>query len=73
MGEIKGFQSVIRDGERDVGGHGEVSGACHDGQDTTDTVHDGDQVGQSKVSICQRVVGSMGIVYVREHGNVVPS
>jgi len=65
VGEIKGFESVIRNGERDVGGHGEVSGACHDGQDTTDTVHDGNQVGQSKVSICQRVVGSMGIVIVK--------
>lgn len=65
MGEIKGFESVIRDGEGDVGGHGEVSGACHDGQDTTDTVHDGDQVGQSKVSICQRGVGSRGVVEVK--------
>lgn len=65
MGEIKGFESVVRDRERDVGGHGEVSGACHDGQDTTDTVHDGNQVGQSKVSICQRMVGSKGVVDIK--------
>ena len=53
MGKVEGFESVIRDGKRDVGGHGEVSGGCHDGKDTADTVHDSDHIGQSEVSASQ--------------------
>ena len=53
MGEVKGLEGVGRDGEGDVGGHGEVSGGCHDGKDTADTVHDSDHIGQSEVSACQ--------------------
>ena len=57
MGEVKGLEGVGRDGEGDVGGHGEVSGGCHDGKDTADTVHDSDHVGQSEVSDSQHGIG----------------
>lgn len=53
MGKVKCFESVVGDGKGDVGGHGEVSGGCHDGKDTADTVHDGDHIGQSEVSASQ--------------------
>jgi len=53
VGKVKGLDSVVRDGKRDVGGHGEISGGCHDGKDSTDTVHDGDHIGQSEVSASQ--------------------
>jgi hypothetical protein len=53
VGEVKGFESMVGDGKRDVGGHGEVSGGCHDGKDTADTVHDSDHIGQSEVSASQ--------------------
>lgn len=60
MGEVEGFQSVVGDGKRDVGGHGEVSGGCHDGEDTTDTVHDCDHIGQSEVSVGQHHTNKAG-------------
>ena len=53
MGEVEGLGGVVRDGEGDVGGHGEESGGCHDREDTADTVHDGDHIGQSEISASQ--------------------
>jgi len=53
VGEVEGLGGVVRDGEGDVGGHGEESGGCHDREDTADTVHDCDHIGQSEISASQ--------------------
>lgn len=54
MGKVKGLAGVGRDGEGDVGSHGEISGGCHDRQHTADTVHNGDHIGEAEVSAGQQ-------------------
>lgn len=45
VGKIEGLESVLRNGEGNIGSHGEEPGGRHDGQNSTDTVHDGNHVG----------------------------